>query len=72
MVLFANMGSNTHLNEEVTKGEIRSMIDSQLSDFLKDKDFEKRIKELTTDAMERFFKTMYNKRNFWKAELKNV
>ena len=44
---------------------------SSIEDFLKDKEFEKRVKELTTDAMERFFRTMYNKRNFWKSELKN-
>jgi hypothetical protein len=60
------------VNEEVTKAEIRSMIDSKVSDYLKEKDFEKRVREITADAMERFFKMMYNKRGFWKGELKNV
>lgn len=60
------------INEELTKGEVRSMIDSQISDYLKEKDFERRVRELTTDAMEKFFKMMYNKRGFWKGELKNV
>ena len=59
------------INEEITSSEVRSIVNSKIEDFLKDKEFEKRVKELTTDAMERFFRTMYNKRNFWKSELKN-
>jgi len=59
------------INEEITSSEVRSIVNSKIEDLLKDKEFEKRVKELTTDAMERFFRTMYNKRNFWKSELKN-
>jgi hypothetical protein len=60
------------LNEEITKAEIRSMINSAITDALKERDFERRVRELTSDAMEKFFRMMYNKRNFWKGELKNV
>ena len=60
------------INEEITKAEVRSMITSAISDALKEKDFEKRVREVTSDAMEKFFRMMYNKRNFWKGELKNV
>lgn len=60
------------INEEITKAEVRSMITSAISDALKEKDFEKRVREVTTDAMEKFFRMMYNKRGFWKGELKNV
>lgn len=60
------------MNEEITRAEIRSMIDSKVSDYLKEKEFEKRVREITTDAMEKFFRMMYNKRGFWKGELKNV
>ena len=61
-----------HINEELTKAEVRNMIDLKVSDYLKDKDFERRVREITTDAMEKFFRMMYNKRGFWKGELKNV
>lgn len=60
------------MNEVITRAEIRSMIDSKVSDYLKEKEFEKRVREITTDAMEKFFRMMYNKRGFWKGELKNV
>ena len=56
----------------MTKAEIRSMIDSKVSDYMKEKDFERRVREITTDAIEKFFRMMYNKRGFWKGELKNV
>lgn len=59
------------INEELTRAEIRSMIDSMVSDYLKERDFEKKVKEITVDVVEKFFRTMYNKRNFWKSELKN-
>ncbi len=48
------------------------MIDSKVSEYIKEKEFEKRVREITTDAMEKFFRMMYNKRGFWKGELKNV
>ena len=60
------------INEEITRAEIRSMIDSKVEEYLKEKAFEKRIREITSDAFEKFFKMLYNKRGFWKGELKNV
>ena len=61
----------SRINEELTRAEIRSMIDSMVSDYLKERDFEKKVTEITVDVVEKFFRTMYNKRNFWKSELKN-
>ena len=61
-----------NINEEITKAEIRSMIDSKVSDFLREKEFEKRVKELTANSFEKFFRMMYNKRNMWKSELNNA
>ena len=63
---------NMIFNKKITKNEIRSMIDSKVSEYIKEKEFEKRVREITTDAMEKFFRMMYNKRGFWKGELKNV
>lgn len=60
------------LNEEITKAEIRSMIDSKVADYLREKDFEKHVREITSDVVEKFFKMMYTKRGFWKGELKNA
>ena len=60
------------INEELTNSEVRNIINSKLDDFIKEKDFEKRVREISSDALEKFFKMMYNKRGFWKNEIKNV
>lgn len=60
------------INEELTRAEVRNIIDSKVSDYIKEKEFEKRVREITSDAIEKFFKMMYTKRGFWKGELKNV
>ena len=61
-----------NINEEITKAEIRSMIDSKVYDFLREREFEKRVREITANSIEKFFRMMYNKRGFWKGELKNA
>ena len=60
------------INEELTNSEVRNIINSKLDDFIKEKEFEKRVREISSDALEKFFKMMYNKRGFWKNEIKNV
>lgn len=65
------MRRKRYINEEITKAEVRSMINSAINDAINDKMFEKRVKELTSNAFEKFFRMMYNKRNFWKGEIKN-
>ena len=60
------------INEELTNSEVRNIINSKLDDFIKEKDFEKRVREISSDALERFIKLKYNKRGFWKSENKNV
>ena len=60
------------INEELTNSEVRNIINSKLDDFIKEKEFEKRVREISSDALEKFFKMMYNKRGCWKSEIKNV
>ena len=54
------------LREELTKYEVNNMI----SDKLKEKEFENKVKDIVTDVMEKFFRMMYNKRGFWKGDIK--
>lgn len=54
------------LREELTKYEVNNMI----SDKLKEKEFENKVKDIVTDVMEKFFRMMYNKRGFWKSDIK--
>lgn len=60
------------VNEEITKAEVRNIVKSEVADFLKDKEFEKKVKEITSKVMEAVFKMMYMRKNVWKSEVRNA
>lgn len=59
------------IREELTKHEVNQMISNKLSGYLKDRELEGKVKEIVSDCMEKFFKMMYNKRGFWKSDIKS-
>ena len=69
----------THLNEEdlkrmvqeeLSRSDVRLMINDRISEYLKEREFEEKIKSIISDTFENYFKYMYNKRGMWKNELK--
>ena len=59
------------VNEELSRSDVRSMIDSRIEDYIKEKEFKKAVKELAADALEVFFREMWTKRSVWKGAVKN-
>lgn len=59
------------INEDITNGEVRSIVNSKLDDFLKDREFEKRVNELSAKVLEKFIAQLFNKRVMWTSNLKN-
>ena len=59
------------INEDITSNEVRSIVNNKLDDFLKERDFEKRVNELTVKVLERFIAQLFNKRIMWTSNLKN-
>lgn len=59
------------INEDMTNNEVRSIVNSKLDDFLKDRDFEKRVNELSAKVLEKFIAQLFNKRLIWTSSLKN-
>lgn len=59
------------VREELTKGEVRGIVDDKLDSFLKDKDLNKKIRSVTADVLAEFFREMWRKDGFWKNSLKN-
>lgn len=57
--------------EELTKTEVRSMIDSKLDDFLNKRELKKMVRGVVTDVIDDFFREMWRKNGFWKTSLKN-
>lgn len=69
----------THLNEEdlkrmvqeeLSRSDVRSMINDRIAEYLKEREFEEKIKSIISDTFENYFKYMYTKRGMWKNELK--
>ena len=41
------LNKRKYINEDVTSNEVRNIVNSKLDDFLKERDFEKRVNELS-------------------------
>ena len=59
------------IREELTKQEVRNMIDSQLSSYSNGRDLKKAIRNVAVDIIDEFFHEMWRKNGFWKSSLKN-
>lgn len=59
------------IREELTRQDVNSVINNKLDSYIKKSDFEKEVKRIVSDVMEKFFRMMYNKRGFWKNEVRN-
>ena len=65
------LNKRKHINEDVTSNEVRNIVNSKLEDFLKERDFEKRVNELSAKVLEKFIAQLFNKRLMWTSSLKN-
>lgn len=59
------------INEELNTTEVRSMINSKLEDYLRERAFKKAVREIVVDVIEEYFREMWRKSGFWKNPLKN-
>lgn len=54
---------------ELTRSDVRNVVGSEITDYVKSREFEQAVRKITADAFEKFFKMMYNKRGFWKNDI---
>ena len=59
------------LREELTKQEVKAMIDDRMSSYIDDKDFKKKVRAIAVDVIDDFFHEMWRKNGFWKNPIKN-
>lgn len=58
------------INEDITKTDVNSLIQSKINDFVKSKDLEKRVRELTSDVISEFLKALWQRDNMWKSSIR--
>ena len=58
------------LNEELSKGDVRSMISSALDSHLNDRDFKRAVKNIVADTVEEFLDSIWKRKSYWKGTIK--
>ena len=53
------------ITEELTKSDVKNMIDTEQSKFLKSKDYEQRVKAISTKVIEELYKLLWQRKYFW-------
>ena len=56
-----------YIFEELTKGEVSSMISSKIGDTMDSREFKKKVKELAADVVNELFKILWQRNTFWKS-----
>lgn len=55
------------IEEELSKTEVKQMIDDKIDSLLKKREFEKRIREIVGEVLINLFRYMYNQQGFFKS-----
>lgn len=58
------------INEEMSKSEVTSLIKSKIDSTISSKDFEKKVKEITSSVINELFKILWQRNSFWKDSVK--
>lgn len=56
--------------EELSKGEINSMINSKIEDFLQKQEFKKVVRTIIADVLEELYRALYQRKSFWQSAIK--
>lgn len=57
------------LREELSRGEVRAMINSELDDYTKNAKLKKAVKNIAADVLEEFLDSLWKRRSFWKGTI---
>lgn len=59
----------TIINEELSKSDISSMINSKIGDKLSSSEFRKKVSEIAADVVNEIFKVLWQRNSFWKSSV---
>lgn len=58
------------INEEMSKNEISSLISSKIDSNMSSKEFEKKVREITSSVVSELFKILWQRDSLWKNSIK--
>lgn len=58
------------VEEELTKTDVNSLINSKVESILQSNEFKRKVKSITADVLEDLYRTMYQRKSFWQSSIK--
>ena len=58
-----------YLNEDLTKNDVNSIVSSKISDAYNSRDFENKVKEITSKVVEELFHVLWQQSNTWRGRI---
>lgn len=58
------------IKEEMTKPEIVSLLNNKIDSHLNSKDFEKKVREISTSVVGELFRLLWQQKSFWENRIK--
>lgn len=58
------------IEEEMSRSEISSLINSKIDSNMSSREFEAKIREIAASILSEFFKTLWQKDTLWKGSIK--
>lgn len=58
------------INEEMSKNEISSLISNKIDSNMSSKEFEKKVREITSSVVSELFKILWQRDSLWKNSIK--
>ena len=58
------------INEELSKNEVSSLINSKISSNLSSKDFERKVREIAVDIIKELYKSLWQNNSNWTNAIK--
>lgn len=57
------------IEEELTKSEVNSMIDSKLSSKMSSSDFKKLVKKISAEVLKNWTRILWQRQSFWSSSV---
>ena len=74
IILYIEMNGNKRIssliNEELSKSDVSSMIMNSIDSKMSSKEFEKKVKEISSEVISELFKILWQRNNFWKGAVR--
>lgn len=57
------------ISEEISKSDVESIVSRKIDNSYDSRDFKKAVKEVVADAIEDFYRTLWNRSSMWRSSI---